>query len=149
MERRAFVKSGCKLCITGMVMMMLSPADVFAGKKNKLFKTQLNEQGQAEIPMALFEETNVQIVRVKELEYDIVLHKEQDENYTALLMKCTHFDNTLYITGEGMRCSLHGSEFDTQGNVLKGPAELPLLKYDTQKTATNILIQIVKQNNHE
>ncbi len=149
MERRAFVRSGCKLCVTGMVMMILSPGELFAAKKNKPFKTQLNDHGQAEIPVSMFVETNLQIVRVKELEYDIVLHKEQDENYTALLMKCTHFDNALYLTGDGMRCSLHGSEFDTRGNILKGPAEIPLQQFETQRLENNIIIQIVKQNNHE
>ena len=47
------------------------------------------------------------------------------EHY-ALSMVCTHLGCTLNVTGERLSCPCHGSEFDTQGRVLKGPADRPL-----------------------
>ncbi len=79
---------------------------------------------------------------MKELEDDIALRKEQDGTYTALLMRCTHADNPLVSTGNGFICNLHGSTFDKEGSVTKGPAALPLRKYSVEIVSDNILIHI-------
>lgn len=44
----------------------------------------------------------------------------------ALSLVCTHLGCTLNVTDSGLSCPCHGSLFDLQGNVLKGPADRSL-----------------------
>ena len=39
---------------------------------------------------------------------------------------------------------MHGSEFDANGNVKKGPAEKPLERYYTTIENNNLIIQVPK-----
>ncbi len=146
LTRRKFIKAGCGICLAAMAGDLLSVMPAYAAAKAKVFKVALNDKNEAELPLSLFEETTLQFIRVKGSFYDIALHKEEDGTYTAMLMKCTHMDNQLVLTGEGFRCSLHGSEYDKKGTVTKGPAEAPLLIYPTALTETSVLITIPNNN---
>jgi len=146
MERRQFIKASCGFCLM-MAISSAIPSFVLAADKRKPYKTELNDQNQAIIPLALFAEDNLQIVRIKGSFYDIALHKEEDGHFTAMLMKCTHMDNQLYLTGEGFRCSQHGSEFDKNGAVTKGPAEVSLTRYETSVKDDSIIINIPHEEN--
>ncbi|MBS1773450.1 MAG: Rieske (2Fe-2S) protein [Bacteroidetes bacterium] len=141
MERRAFIKHGCTACLLITAGIML-PTVSSAGNKRKVYKTELNENKDAEIPLEIFNEGNLQIVRIKRWYYDIAVHKEEDGTYSAFLMKCTHMDNQLEITGNGFVCDKHGSEFDKTGAVTNGPAERSLKKYPTTIKETTLLITI-------
>ena len=68
----------------------------------------------------------------------LVAHTAQSA-FTALSATCTHQACT--ITGYGSQtfvCPCHGSQFDTTGRVLQGPAFSPLPQYHTQ-FANNVL----------
>lgn len=73
---------------------------------------------------------------------DIAVQKKDEATYTALLLECTHQENGLTPTGNGYHCNLHGSEFDRDGKVRKGPAELPLEKFTTTIDNDNLLIHL-------
>ena len=95
------------------------------------------------VPASLFEKSDFQIISPDRFAYNIALRKETDGSYTALLLRCTHHDNQLITTGNGFRCTLHGSQFDQEGRVTNGPAERPLKKYPTQLNNNNqIIIQL-------
>jgi len=83
------------------------------------------------VPLNLFEKNALQIVRPAGWYYDVAVQKNDDNSYTALLLQCTHQENQLTVTGTGYHCSLHGSDFDKQGNVRKGPAEQSLHHFET------------------
>lgn len=53
--------------------------------------------------------------------------------YRALTSVCTHTgcDRNWTFTSTKFVCSCHGSEFDTSGNVLQGPAIQPLKSFST------------------
>jgi Rieske Fe-S protein len=55
----------------------------------------------------------------------VALMREGDMVY-ALDLVCTHLGCTVTVTGSGLSCPCHGSRFDRQGRVLKGPADRPL-----------------------
>jgi Rieske Fe-S protein len=95
-----------------------------------------------EVPLALFEKSPVQFVRPQGWYFDIAVHKKEDNTFTALLLQCTHQENQLTPSGNGFQCSLHGSQFDQEGNVRKGPAENALKKYSTSINSTNLIINI-------
>lgn len=61
-------------------------------------------------------------------------------NFTALSSVCTHEGCTVgyNATADKIQCPCHGSEYNTAGSVLLGPAVAPLDKYTVTKT-DNIL----------
>ena len=47
-------------------------------------------------------------------------------DFYALSLVCSHLGCTVIVTERGLSCPCHGSEFDRQGAVLKGPASRSL-----------------------
>lgn len=47
----------------------------------------------------------------------------------ALSLVCTHLGCTVTVSSESLSCPCHGSEFDRQGRVLKGPADRALQRF--------------------
>jgi cytochrome b6-f complex iron-sulfur subunit len=59
--------------------------------------------------------------------------------FVALTAQCTHQACVVSLgTGTSFVCPCHGSEFDTSGHVLVGPAFVPLRQFQTQ-FANNVL----------
>jgi cytochrome b6-f complex iron-sulfur subunit len=58
----------------------------------------------------------------------VALMREGDAVY-ALSLVCTHLGCTVNVTPTELICPCHGSSFDRQGRVLKGPADRQLSRY--------------------
>jgi len=97
---------------------------------------------QIQVPLTGFAQSPLQLVRPNGWLYAIAVRKKEDNTYSALLLKCTHQDNQLTTTGNGFTCSLHGSAFNTEGAVTKGPAERALKPYLTTTDQTNLTIHL-------
>lgn len=95
--------------------------------------------GLLDVPLASFAQGQQLIVRSNDLDFDILLLKE-DTGYRALYMKCTHEAAPLTATPKGLYCSMHGSSFDLAGNVLKEPATKPLSRFETTLNNQSIII---------
>ncbi len=54
----------------------------------------------------------------------ILIHSEQ--GFSAISLVCTHLGCTVNQAENGFACPCHGSQFDSQGNVLHGPANKKL-----------------------
>ena len=54
----------------------------------------------------------------------IIYHR--DDGFDAMSLVCTHLGCTLRQEGDGFACPCHGSRFDENGQVLRGPAEKAL-----------------------
>jgi Rieske Fe-S protein len=139
MERRAFIKSSCNICLLGASGFLLSQLAVSCSPAYSIYKADvINDDIQ--IPLSSFGPSNFQIVRPKGWYYDIALRKKEDASYEALLLKCTHQDNQLTPSGSGYGCSLHGSQFNKDGRVTKGPAERPLKEYAISISKDHLII---------
>jgi cytochrome b6-f complex iron-sulfur subunit len=55
--------------------------------------------------------------------------------FTALSLVCTHLGCTVESKPEGFSCPCHGSQFDPQGKVARGPAQKPLNSLRTDITS--------------
>jgi cytochrome b6-f complex iron-sulfur subunit len=53
-----------------------------------------------------------------------------DNGFYALSLICTHLGCTVIVTEDALSCPCHGSLFDRQGKVLKGPANDPLRRLE-------------------
>ena len=66
------------------------------------------------------------VVQHEKLQYPICLYRFSDQQYSALLMRCTHQGTELQVFGDKLQCPAHGSEFSDRGIVENGPAETNL-----------------------
>ena len=142
MERRQFIRTGCKLCVgfagvsaLASVLSSCTPLPIY----NTTFKDK-----QITVPLTQFEKTNFILVRCSNLNYDIAVIKQADGNFRSLYMQCTHAETQLDFNGNEFTCSLHGSVFTNNGEVKKGPAERPLVAFQTTTESDHLLIKIGK-----
>jgi Rieske Fe-S protein len=145
MLRRGFLKGACRICLLGSAgaaltdLIACSPA---AG--NTLHKPEVINNT-IEVPANIFNSKILQVVvSPKNYPYEIAVQKTPDGNYTALLLQCTHYENQLMPAGKGFACNVHGSRFNGEGRVLKGPATAPLKQLTITKTGNNLIIQLLK-----
>ncbi len=84
----------------------------------------------------------VLVLRTDDLEYDVLLYYVSNANYSAVLLKCTHYDNPVFVNNKEVFCPSHGSKFDYTGKVLTEPATQSLksfkVKLDNQTIKINI-----------
>jgi Rieske Fe-S protein len=83
------------------------------------------------------------IIRNEQINYPVVVYRNGEDDYTALLLRCSHQYNELNVNGELLSCPAHGSEFDNKGNVVSGPADTKLRSFATTKDNQNLYIQLV------
>jgi Rieske Fe-S protein len=136
MKRKTFIKSACNFCLLGAAGMAL-PRLLGCSAVTAAYKTDI-ANNQIELPVSLFDKSTLQLVRPKGWYYDIAVLKNQANEYTALLLKCTHQDNQLTASGNSYQCS----QFDKTGKVKKGPAERALKMYGTVLKDNSIIITI-------
>ncbi len=141
MQRRTFVKNGCQACLLSAAGMVLPQLMACSAAKYSVYKTQIKNKG-IEVPLTLFDTASLQIVRPNGWYRDIAVQKKDDGSYTALLLACTHQENALTITGNGYHCNLHGSEYDRNGKVKKGPADVSLTRYQITLQPDALIIHV-------
>jgi len=82
------------------------------------------------------------LVKTGRLAFPICIYKISEENYSALLMECTHKGCELQPSGSYLICPCHGSEFTNLGVVQSPPAEENLKTFKTTTDNENIYIQL-------
>ncbi|HLS31215.1 MAG TPA: Rieske 2Fe-2S domain-containing protein [Flavobacteriaceae bacterium] len=85
---------------------------------------------------------NFVLVETAGSDFPICIYKKNEEEYFASLMKCTHQGCELNIGGGIYSCPCHGSEFNTRGEVLEGPATKKLKTYKIITDDKNIYLQL-------
>ena len=85
------------------------------------------------------------IVRNEAFNYPIVVYRESDTQYTALLLRCSHQQNELNVSGELLTCPAHGSEFNNRGEVRNGPANTALRTFPVTISNNELFIDLRKQ----
>lgn len=53
-----------------------------------------------------------------------------DKGFYALSLICTHLGCTVIVSEDALSCPCHGSVFDRQGKILKGPADRSLVRLE-------------------
>ena len=141
MDRRNFIKSTCNVCMLGTAGLIIAELSSCGPGTFPIFKADVINKT-VTVPLSLFEKSTLQIVRPKNMFYDIAVYKKEDDSYSALLLLCTHQENQLIVTANGYNCTLHGSHFDKNGEVTKGPASKPLQQFRTIISNSDLIIQI-------
>jgi Rieske Fe-S protein len=139
-ERRKFLTSACKACLLAGAGFLV--ADLTAcSPSTKIIRLPVN-QNSVSVPITAFAQGPVLIVRPEGWLYDIALRKTAADQYEALLLQCTHQQNQLMVNSNGYKCNLHGSQFNLNGRVVKGPAERALIKFTTSLDQDRLIVQL-------
>jgi Rieske Fe-S protein len=144
MHRREFTKS-CVTCLSGALMI-----PVLSGCQSTHYATGTMEADGLSISPSEFSYLKKDqeiirqyiIVRNDALEFPIYLYRFSDNEYSALLMKCTHQGNELQASGDHLHCSAHGSEFNNKGVLAQGPAEKNLRAFKVIAASNKIFIDL-------
>ena len=62
--------------------------------------------------------------------------------FNAVSPICTHRGCTVDVSGARLVCPCHGSTYDREGRVLKGPAERALTRYVIHRDGDDLLIDL-------
>ena len=60
--------------------------------------------------------------------------------FLALDLTCTHLGCTVLATPKGFQCPCHGSAFDSEGRVLKGPAKANLRRFQVKTSKEKLVV---------
>lgn len=82
------------------------------------------------------------LVRPSTLNFPICLFRFSDQEYSALLMECTHRSCELHPQGDYLLCPCHGSEFSNKGVVQNPPAEQNLKSFAVTQDEHSIYIHL-------
>jgi len=144
MDRRKFTRT-CMLCVTGSALL-----PVLSGCQSTFYTNGVVEGNGISVLKSDFtylkKDQPVQrdyiIVRNAALEFPIYVYKFSDEEYSAILMKCSHQGNELQAAGDHLHCPAHGSEFNNKGLVAHGPAEDNLRTFKVTPTGDKLFIDL-------
>ncbi len=99
-------------------------------KKHKLF-LRIRKSAVPSGGALIFRQKNIAVIK------SLINHKK---NIYALSLRCTHLGCIINAGSNGFTCPCHGSRFDSNGKVLKGPAAQPLTRFSVKENGKDILI---------
>ena len=144
MDRKTFIKAGCISCVSvGFLSTLIQSC---AGVKY----TTGNMAGNGlTVGLKEFESKRGQrpyvIVQHPDLQYPICVYHTGSNNYSALLMRCTHQGAELQVSGDQFTCPAHGSAFSNTGKVLQSPAAEDLRSFPVTVSNDNLFIDLRKK----
>ncbi len=80
------------------------------------------------------------VVKVPDLPDPIILIPTDEKNFRALSIKCTHLGCHVRPSRNFLVCPCHGSTFDLEGRVVRGPAQKALPTYPVETKGDGIEI---------
>ncbi len=132
MKRKEFIRN-CGMACAGLVGIM--PA-MQSCTTSKIVSAQISGD-ELVIPLTAFQTRNANeiffkkyiVVENSRLKYPICVYRLNENEYSALWMRCTHQGTELQVFGSKLQCPAHGSEFSIDGAVHEGPASEPLRSF--------------------
>lgn len=85
-------------------------------------------------------DTDYALVETAGWDRPVYLHRDESGSFTAVLAECTHRRCQPEPAGDRLICPCHGSEFSHDGEVLGGPADRPLPRFEVSADADEITI---------
>jgi len=145
MDRREFIKNSCTACLSATIIGAMIPSCT----ATRYISGTLGKDG-------LFVDTNefvtkqngktiyrsFLIVRNDALQYPVCVYRFNDNEYSALWMRCTHQGTELQASGDRLQCTAHGSEFDNNGSVKTGPADRSLRSFPVTVSNNQLFIDM-------
>lgn len=144
MDRKKFLKmcGGACLGAAGITMLLQGCTAVYvtgtlSGNRLQLRKSDFQKTKNGKTTLLRYV-----LVKPQADSFPVIVYRNADNSYTALLLRCTHQGSELTVNGDLLTCTAHGSEFSRTGEVIQGPADQHLERYPVTSDETNIYIQL-------
>lgn len=98
------------------------------------------DAGRIVVAKSAFAEHSFALVESPSLAFPLYVQQQGADEYSAVLTRCMHRGCTVEPTDGRLVCPCHGSEFTSRGAVLKGPSELPLIRFPVTTDAEHLYI---------
>jgi len=148
MDRRDFIKNSCTACLSLTVLSSLA----VSCSATKYVSGVIVENGinVSKNDFAVKQKggtaySSFIIVRNEALQYPICIYRFNDDEYSALWMRCTHQGAELQASGDVLQCAAHGSEFNNRGMVRNGPAISNLRTFPVTVSQDQVFIDLRKK----
>jgi len=148
MDRREFIKNSCTACLSLTVLSSLA----VSCSATKYVSGVIVENGinVSKNDFAVKQKggtaySSFIIVRNEALQYPICIYRFNEDEYSALWMKCTHQGAELQASGDVLQCAAHGSEFNNRGMVRNGPAISNLRTFPVTVSQDQVFIDLRKK----
>jgi Rieske Fe-S protein len=92
------------------------------------------------VPRAALGPEGYALVEVRGLRFPIFVHEPEPGRFTAVLTRCMHRGCTVEPADGHLVCPCHGSEYATDGAVLKGPTERDLIRFPIEADGERLVI---------
>ena len=149
MQRREFIKNSCSACLSLTVLSTLVSSCVatkyISGELGKDGLTISKDEFKVKQKGGTAYSSFI-IVRNDALQFPICVYRLNENEYSALWMKCTHQRAELQASGDVLQCPAHGSEFNSKGQVTNGPAGANLRTFPVTVTNNELFIDLRKQS---
>ncbi|HET8770439.1 MAG TPA: Rieske 2Fe-2S domain-containing protein [Gemmatimonadaceae bacterium] len=98
--------------------------------------------GNVTVSLAELADKPFALVDVPSLKFPIYLHRTatRPDAFTAVLTRCMHRGCTVEPEQGRLVCPCHGSEYTSEGAVLKGPTQEPLIRFAVRVDAADVHI---------
>jgi len=81
-------------------------------------------------------------VQAPDMDRPVYIRRHASGSLTAVLASCTHQGCQPEPVGNRLECPCHGSQFSFEGEVLVGPADRPLTRYEVVETDGEIVVRL-------
>ena len=88
--------------------------------------------GVLDIPLSKLDPAGRTLVKARGVADKLMVVELADGNYAALILNCPHKNGPVSEKAGELTCSWHGSTFDREGKVTKGPAKTDLKRYPAE-----------------
>jgi len=100
------------------------------------------ENGRLVVSLAEFGDGPFSLVEAPHLPLPIYLYRHANGEFTAVLTRCMHQGCQVEPADGHLVCPCHGSEYDNGGRVLKGPTQLPLIRFPVETVGDHLYIAL-------
>jgi hypothetical protein len=140
MDRRSFLLTGCQACAALAVLPALTTLESCSSAKAAT--GMVEEAGRVTLPLADLGAEGRIVIKPKAVSDPVMVVKQADGTYAALLLKCPHKGGPVKDKGGVLECDWHHSTFDLGGKVQKGPAKADLTHYPVTEDRGKLVIQL-------
>ncbi len=137
MNRLEFLKKSGALCLS-----CLGTSTFLTSCKSFYYAPSTLVGNQIGVRKSEFVEHKFVLVKTTKFEEAIYLAKLNEEEYSAVLLHCTHKGCEVDPAGDFLVCPCHGSEYTNTGKVVEGPAERDLQQFRVVADQENVYIQV-------
>jgi cytochrome b6-f complex iron-sulfur subunit len=137
MERRTFIRT-----MEGLLGAALCGVPALSGCTSFRYVSYTLDGNRLVVRCADFGEGSYALIDNPQVPRAIYLHRLSADEFVAVLTRCMHRGCQVEPAGDRLACPCHGSEYAFTGEVLHGPAEHPLFRYEVVTDGENIYIHL-------